>query len=149
MIYEVKSFNGKNHNGKYFLTLVFASTLLVSLGMLSHNAFAMGPSNPASCNNEYEGSITNAAITVGSQMYYPMKNNVYFQLTNDKSYYLTFTIKTPTQDYQGNSLPGTIWMGTTVGGYMQFTCWGTAYPNQNFTFSGNYGFSHMFNPQAN
>ncbi len=130
-----------------FLTLVFTSLFLVSLGMISHNVFAMG-AQPGSCTNEYDGPFTNATIIVGNQTYYPMKNSVSFQLTNDKGYLLTYTIHTPSQNRQGNSLPGQVIVGTSVNGYFDGYCEGTAYPNSNFTVSGTISHSNGVSPQT-
>jgi len=56
----------RNYYSKYFLTLVFASILLVLCGIFAPNAFAMG-APPGFCNNEYDGPITNSTITIGNQ----------------------------------------------------------------------------------
>jgi hypothetical protein len=140
-MYRVKSSNGTSH----WLALVFTSIFLVSLGMISHNVFAMGPPH-GTCNNEYDGPFINATIAVGNQTYYPMKNNVNFQLTNDKSYDVTFTIKTPSQNNQGNSLPGTVWVYSNAIGYDNNYCLNTANPNQNFTYDMKFGFPRDYNP---
>jgi len=138
----------RNHHGKYFLTLVFASIFLASLGMLTHNAFAMGP-YPGTCNNEYYGKFTNATIIVGNHTYYPLKDGVYFQLNNSQSYYLTATIQVSNQSSQGNSLPGSLWMTSDAGGFPQNSCSGTVYPNQNLTIGGNIGFPSDYSPYVN
>src|SRR2546428_5683287 len=125
-----------------FITIVLASLFISSLLILtaSNNAFASG-SQPGSCSNEYDGPITNATITVGGQTYYPLKNSVSFQLANDKSYTLSFTIHTPSQDLQGNSLPGTVWYRTNYQGFGNGVCQSGAGPNQDFIVSGNFGHS--------
>src|SRR2546428_13446836 len=125
-----------------FITIVLASLFISSLLILtaSNNAFASG-SQPGSCSNEYDGPITNATITVGGQTYYPLKNSVSFQLANDKLYTLSFTIHTPSQDLQGNSLPGTVWYRTNYQGFGNGVCQSGAGPNQDFIISGNFGHS--------
>src|SRR3989475_529576 len=125
-----------------FITIVLASLFILSLLILStsNSAFASG-SQPGSCINEYDGPITNATITVGGQTYYPLKNIVSFQLANDKSYTLSFTIHTPSQDLQGNSLPGTVWYRTNYQGFGNGVCQSGAGPNQDFIVSGNFGHS--------
>src|SRR5438445_2469421 len=125
-----------------FITIVLASLFISSLLILtaSNNAFASG-SQPGSCSNEYDGPITNATITVGGQTYYPLKNSVSFQLANDKLYTLSFTIHTPSQDLQGNSLPGTVWYRTNYQGFGNGVCQSGAGPNQDFIVSGNFGHS--------
>src|SRR2546422_118877 len=124
------------------ITIVLASLFISSLLILStsNNAFASG-SQPGSCSNEYDGPITNATITVGGQPYYPLKNSVSFQLANDKQYTLSFTIHTPSQDLQGNSLPGTVWYRTNYQGFGNGVCQSGAGPNQDFIISGNFGHS--------
>src|SRR3989454_6089503 len=124
------------------ITIVLASLFISSLLILStsNNAFASG-SQPGSCSNEYDGPITNATITVGGQTYYPLKNSVSFQLANDKLYTLSFTIHTPSQDLQGNSLPGTVWYRTNYQGFGNGVCQSGAGPNQDFIISGNFGHS--------
>src|SRR3989449_123490 len=125
-----------------FITIVLASLFISSLLILtaSNNAFASG-SQPGSCSNEYDGPITNATVTVGGQTYYPLKNSVSFQLANDKLYTLSFTIHTPSQDLQGNSLPGTVWYRTNYQGFGNGVCQSGAGPNQDFIISGNFGHS--------
>ena len=136
-----------NH-GKYFLTLVFASVFLVSVGAISHDAFAMGP-GPGSCNNEYYGKFTNATIIVGNHTYYPLQSSVSFQLNNSQTYYITANIQISNQSSQGNSLSGSLWMSTDAGGFPQSSCSGTVYPNQNLTTGGNIGFPSDYNPYVN
>src|SRR2546425_5544718 len=129
------------------ITIVLASLFISSLLILStsNNAFAMG-SQPGTCSNEYDGPITNATITVGGQTYYPLKNSVSFQLANDKSYTLSFTVHTPSQDLQGNSLPGTIWYRTTYQGFANGICTSGAGPNQDYIFSADLGRSSSSAP---
>jgi len=88
---------------------------------------------PGSCNNEYDGPITNATIIAENKAYYPLNNSVSFQLPYYKSYYLTFTVKTPGINDQGNSLPGNVWIDQDYQGFTNSGCYGPAYPNQNFT----------------
>ncbi|HEU5488671.1 MAG TPA: hypothetical protein VFV16_07605, partial [Candidatus Nitrosotalea sp.] len=89
------------NSGKYFLTLVFASMLLVSFGMISHDAFAMGKA-PGSCANEYDGPIVSAKINNGTQTFDALTSPT-FQLSPKGTYYLLFIIHTPSQDSKGNS----------------------------------------------
>jgi len=138
----------RNYHVKYILTITFASISLFSSGILAHNAFAMGP-YPGTCSNEYYGKFTNATIIVGNQTYYPLKDNVYFQLKSSQSYYLTTTIKISNQSSQGNSNPGSLWSSSNISGVDQNDCSGTVYPNQNITSSGNYGFPGTYNPDVN
>ena len=122
------------YHGTYFLALVFISILLTSFET-TNNAFAMGP-GPGSCTNEYDGSIIDATIAVGNQTYYPLKNSVSFQIPNNQTYHLTFTIHTPNQNSLGNSDPGTVWIDTDVNGYHQGACAGSGIgPNENYTES--------------
>jgi len=106
----------------------------MSFMMISQNAFADGPA-PGTCNNEYDGPITDATITFGNQTYYPLKNSVSFQIPYDQIYHLTFTVKTSSQNNQGNSLPGNVWYTTNVWGFWFNKCQSGAGPNENFTIS--------------
>ena len=136
-----------NH-GKYFLTFVFASIFLISLGAISYDVFAMGP-GPGSCTNEYSAYITNATITAGNQYYYPLKNNVYFQMLSNQTFNLAVTVNVANQSNQGNTQPGQIWIGTNEIGYPSSSCSGTVYPNQNLTFGSSVGFPATYNPGTN
>lgn len=138
----------RNYRSKYLLTLVIASIFLVSCSIFAPNAFAMGPP-PGSCTNEYDAQFINATIIVGNQTYYPLKDNVSFQLNNDQSYYLTYTFKTANQSSQGNSLSGQVWFGTNSVGYPTSGCGGGYNPDQNYTFSGYNHFPQDYNPKVN
>ena len=114
------------------VTTVFIVILIFSLGILAQNAFADG-AQPGSCNNEYDGPITNAIIIAENQTYYPLNDSVSFPLPYYKTYYLAFTVKTQGINDQGNSLPGNVWIDQDYQGFANGGCYGTAYPNQNFT----------------
>jgi hypothetical protein len=47
----------RKYHGKYFLTLVFASILLVTLGISANEAFAMGQA-PSTCQNRSASAST-------------------------------------------------------------------------------------------
>ncbi|MGI0088619.1 MAG: fibronectin type III domain-containing protein [Nitrosotalea sp.] len=113
--------------------------------MISHNAFAMGP---PSCTNQYNAYITNATIIAGNQSYYPLKNNVSFQMLNNQTFSLTVNVKVANQSSQGNTQPGQIWTYDNTLGYDQSQCSGAG-PNQNLTFSENVGFPGTYNPATN
>lgn len=126
---------------------MFISILLASFET-TNNAFAMGP-GPGSCTNEYDGSIIDATITFENQTYYPLKNNVTFQIPNNQTYHLTFTLHTPNQNSLGNSDPGTVWLDTDVNGYHQGACAGNGIgPNQNYTESDDIGHSGGLDPES-
>src|SRR5579864_3070811 len=93
-------FRTKNNSGKNVFALVFASVLLASLGITANQAFAMGQA-PSTCSNRYDGTITAMKITVGYRTFNPIANpGMTFQLRNDRSYTVTFTIHTPSQSSQ-------------------------------------------------
>ncbi|WP_166389712.1 hypothetical protein [Candidatus Nitrosotalea sp. TS] len=115
--------------------LGFAMILVVSLGISANEAFAMGQA-PSTCNNRYDGTITAMKITVGYRTYNPMANpEVSFQLKNDRSYTVTFTIHTPSQSSQNNTLAGDTWYDTSAPGYQLGTCVSGAAPNQDITLT--------------
>src|SRR5579864_1275416 len=96
----------KNNLGNNVFALVFASILLTSLGVTVNQAYAMGQA-PSTCSNRYDGTITAMKITVGYKTFDPVAHpGITFQLRNDKSYTVTFTIHTPSQSSQSNSLGG-------------------------------------------
>jgi hypothetical protein len=110
--------------------LVFATILIASLGISANKALAMGQA-PSTCTNRYDGTITTMKITVGHRVYHPMANpSVSFQLQNTKSYTVTFTIHTPSQSSQNNTLAGKTWYDTSAPGYQLGTCVSGAAPNQ-------------------
>src|SRR2546428_9813480 len=127
--------NGGNGSNR-LLTIVFASILLFSSGILVQNAFAMG-APPGSCNNEYDGPITVAKINNGTQTFDALATTPTFQIPYQGSYYLLFIVHTPGQDREGNSNLGTIWTSTNLNGFYQGGCNGGAGPNQNYTFDLN------------
>lgn len=125
----------KNHVGKNLFALVFASILLSTLVISVHEVFAMGQA-PSTCNNRYDGTITAMKITVGHRTYNPIANpNTTFQLSNTRSYTVTFTIHTPSQSSQGNSFSGTTWFDTSAPGYQLGECVGNVGPNQDVTIT--------------
>ncbi len=91
------------------LTLVFTSLLLISLGMVSHDAFAMGAA-PSTCPNRYDGSITSFIINNGTQTFDAVANpGVTFDVKRGSDYNVTFIIHTPNQSSQKNTDPGSTW----------------------------------------
>lgn len=127
------AFGTKDIPGKSMLALVFVSILFAALGTSTSQAFAMGQA-PSTCNNRYDGTITAMKITAGYKTYYPIANpGMTFQLRNDKSYTVTFTIHTANQSSQGNTLGGDTWYDTSAPGYQLGTCVAGAGPNQDVT----------------
>lgn len=117
--------------------VVFALILLSSTGLSAHYAFAMGQS-PGTCGNRYDGPITSMKITVGHKTYDPIAHpNMTIQLQNTRSYTVTFTILTPAQSSQGNSINGTTWYDTSAPGYQLGECVYGVEPNQNVTVTLN------------
>ncbi len=127
-------FRTKNNSGKNVFALVFASVLLASLGVSANQAFAMGQA-PSTCSNRYDGTITAMKIIVGhTRTYDPIAHpGVTFQLRNDKSYTVTFTIHTPSQSSQNNTLVGDTWYDTSAPGYQLGKCVTGTGPNQDVT----------------
>lgn len=123
----------KNHHGRNLILLGFAAALLVPFSMSLNEAFAMGQA-PSTCNNRYDGTITAMKITVGARTYDPIAHpGLSFQLRDNRSYTVTFTIHTPNQSSQNNTLDGTTWYDTNVQGYQMGTCVSGAGPNQDIT----------------
>lgn len=119
-----------NNRSSHLVTLVFASLVLILLPVSINEVFAMGEA-PATCPNRYDGPFTSATITVGNQTYDPITNpGLTFELENDKSYTVTFTIHTPAQSSQGNSDPGTTWYDSTAIGFGNGACVSGVGPNQ-------------------
>lgn len=115
--------------------LGFAMILVTSLGISANEAFAMGQA-PSTCTNRYDGTITTMKITAGYRTYNPIANpGVTFQLKNTKSYTVTFTIHTPSQSSQNNTLAGDAWYDTSAPGYELGTCISGAGPNQDITLT--------------
>jgi Fibronectin type III domain len=135
----------RNISSNHLFAILFVSVLLASLS--ANQAFAMGQA-PSTCNNRYDGPITSAKITVGDKTYFPMTSNVSFHLPNDKSYTISFTIHTPSQSSQGNTLPGTTWYSTSAPGYQMGTCVNGATSNQDITLTLNEGHSGSLAPDA-
>lgn len=134
MRYSMKSEKNRIF-GKNLSMLVFASILLSSTGLAAQHAFAMGQA-PGTCNNRYDGTITAMSITVGHKTYNPIANpGVTFQLQNNRSYTVTFTILVPSQSSQANSLNGTTWYDTSAPGYELGQCVTGVGPNQSVTLT--------------
>jgi hypothetical protein len=127
------TFRTKNNLGKNAFALVFASILLASLGVSANQAYAMGQA-PSTCSNRYDGTITAMKIIVGHRTYDPIAHpGTTFQLRNDKSYTVTFTIHTPSQNSQNNTLVGDTWYDTSAPGYQLGKCITGTGPNQDVT----------------
>ncbi len=128
----MKTFNTKNCSKNVF-ALVFASILIASFGITAHQAFAMGQA-PSTCSNRYDGKITAMKITIGHRTFDPIANpGTTFQLRNDRSYTVTFTIHTPHKSSQNNSHGGSIWYDTSAPGFQLGTCVNSVGPNQDVT----------------
>ncbi len=124
------SFRTTNNRSKNLFALMFVIVLVASLGVTANQAYAMGQA-PSTCSNRYDGTITAMKITVGYKTFDPIAHpGVTFHLRNDKSYTVTFTIHTPSQSSQGNSLVGTTWYDTSAPGYQLGTCVNNASANQ-------------------
>ena len=114
----------------------------MSFGMISHNAFAMG-SPPGTCNNEYDGPIVAAQMNLRNQTFDPLFGpHASIELVYGNYYNLAFTIHNPSQNKNGNTLPGEEWTHTDVNGYAQGICNGGAIADQNMTISGSFS-GHM------
>ena len=123
-----------------------ASILLVTFGMSSNEAFAMGQA-PSTCPNRYDGPISSFIINNGSQTFDPIANpGVTFNVNRDSSYSVTFVIHTQSTSSQGNSDPGTTWYHATAIGFANGVCVDSVGPNQDVTLSGPY--SHPSNMGA-
>ncbi|MFI5405494.1 MAG: hypothetical protein ACHQ1D_03155 [Nitrososphaerales archaeon] len=131
---------------KNFVLLIFASIFLIILAVTTNQVYAMGQS-PSTCNNRYDGPITSATIISEGQTYDPIANpGLTIHVANDKSYSVIFTIHTPTQSSQGNSLPGTTWYRTTAPGYANGSCVDGASPDKDITIETSW--SHPANMAA-
>ena len=123
----------KNNRSKNVFALMFASILIASFGITANQAFAMGQA-PSTCSNRYDGTITAMKITVGHKTFDPVAHpDLTFQLRNDRSYTVTFTIHTPSQSSQSNSLVGSTWYDTSAPGFQLGTCVNDVGPNQDVT----------------
>lgn len=124
------AFGTKTIPGKSMLALVFISILFASLDISTSQAFAMGQA-PSTCSNRYDGTITAMKIIVGHRTYDPITNpDTTFQLRNDRSYTVTFTIHTTNQSSQNNTLAGDTWYDTSSPGYQLGECVTGAGSNQ-------------------
>ena len=113
--------------------LGFATILLASLGISANEVLAMGQA-PSTCNNRYDGTITYMKITVGHRTYYPMADpGLSFELKNNRSYTVEFTIHTANQSSQNSTSGGTTWYDTDSPGYQIGTCVSGAAPGQDIT----------------
>lgn len=129
------AFRTKNIPGKNMVALVSVSILLASLGITASQAFAMGQA-PSTCSNRYDGTITSMKIIVGHRTYDPIAHpGITFQLRNDKSYTVTFTIHTANQSSQDNTLGGNTWYDTSAPGYQLGSCVTGAGSNQDVTIT--------------
>ncbi len=123
------------HLSKSLFALAFASILVSSFGIYAHQVFAMGQA-PSTCTNRYDGKITSMTITVGHRTYNPIAHpNMTLQIQNTRSYTVTFTIHTPNQSSQGNSLNGSTWFDTSATGYHFGECVNGIGPNQDVTIT--------------
>lgn len=128
------------------IMLVFASIMLLSIS--ADKAFAMGQA-PSTCNNRYDGPITSMTITNGNQAYDPIRNpGITFQVDNDKSYAVSFTIHTSDKSSQGNSLQGSTWYDTSAPGYWMGFCVSGANPSQDIIITQNLEHSGSIAPQT-
>ena len=127
------TFRTKNNLGKNVFALVFVSILFASLGVTANQAYAMGQA-PSTCSNQYDGAITAMKITVEHKTFDPVAHpGMTFQLRNDKSYTVMFTIHTPSQSSQNNSLGGSTWYDTSAPGFQLGTCVNDVGPDQDVT----------------
>ena len=125
----------KNHHGRNLIVLGFAAALLASFGMSLNEAYAMGQA-PSTCSNRYDGTITAMKIAIGARTFDPIAHpGLTFKLRNDRSYTVTFTIHTPNQRSQNNTLDGTTWYDTNAQGYQFGTCVSGTAPNQDITIT--------------
>ena len=139
-------FRTRCYRDKNFLVLILALISVTTLALTTNQVYAMGQA-PSTCNNRYDGPITSAIITSEGQTYDPIANpGLTFQVDNDKSYSVIFTIHTPTQSSQGNSLLGTTWYRTTAPGYANGICVDDTGPDQDSTIETSW--SHPANMAA-
>ncbi|MGI0059644.1 MAG: fibronectin type III domain-containing protein, partial [Nitrosotalea sp.] len=118
------------------LTLVFTSLFLISLGMISHNAFAMGPSG---CNNEYDGTITSFIINNGSQTFDAIANpGMIFNAKSGSCYNVTLTIHTPNTSSQNNTITGNAWYEDSGFTFIDGHCVPNVGPNQDVITSATF-----------
>ena len=137
-----------NSHGMHLFSIVFALVLLASTSMLTNNAFAMGQA-PSTCNNRYDGSITSIQVTSKGQTYDPIENpGLTIQVDNDKTYDVTFTIHTPSQSSQNNTLDGTTWYDTSAPGFQEGVCVDGAGPDKDITVTSSEGHPANMAPEA-
>ena len=104
--------------------------ILFTLSNVMPDVFGMGQA-PSTCNNRYDGPITYMTVTYQNKTYYPLENpGTTFQADYTKSYVVSFTIHTPTQSSQNNSLAGSTWYDNNAFGYQMGTCVDGVGPNQ-------------------
>ena len=139
-------FRTRCYRDKNFLVLILALISVTTLALTTNQVYAMGLA-PSTCNNRYDGPITSVIITSEGQTYDPIANpGLTFQVDNDKSYSVIFTIHTPTQSSQGNSLLGTTWYRTTAPGFANGICVDDAGSDQDITIETSW--SHPANMAA-
>lgn len=120
----------RKYHGRNLVMLGFAAILLASLGISANEVLAMGQA-PSTCNNRYDGTITYMKITVGHRTYYPIDDpGLSFELKNNRSYTVEFTIHTANQSSQNSTSGGTTWYDTDSPGYQIGTCVSGAAPDQ-------------------
>ena len=135
----------RNCHSKYLFTVIVASILLVSLGILVQNAFAMGP---GSCPNQYNGRVVVAKINNGTQTFDPLANpGVTIEVNKHGSLGLWDVIEMPGQSSLGKVTPGSAWIRYTFTTFGESTCHGYINPNENLTESGNITYYGGYNPE--
>ena len=108
--------------GRNLSMLTLASLLLYAAAISVNQSFAMGQA-PSTCSNRYDGVITDFTITAGHRTYNPIAYpDMTLRIKDTESYNVTFTILTPSQSSDGNSLNGTTWYDTSSTGYQMGEC---------------------------
>lgn len=117
--------------GKQLPALVFVSTLLFAVS--ANQAFAMGQS-PSTCDNRYDGTITDMKIMVGHKTYDPVSDpNMHLQISTAKSYTVKLTIHTPGKSASGNTQEGSAWFSTNAPGFYLGQCLNGVGPDQDIS----------------
>ncbi len=115
------------------LATILLASLLSFLSISQVNA--MGD-NPSTCPNRYDGVITSLRVTLPHGVRFdPIAHRVVFGLRDDRSYSVTFIIRTPAESSQGNTQSGTTWFDTSAFGFQLGQCVG---PGQSYPY-GNVG----------
>lgn len=116
-----------------FKIIVLSSVLVLIASFVLSPVLAMGDA-PSTCENRYDGDITSMTITSGGQTYDPISNpGLTIQMDNDQTYSVKFTIHTPIQSSQGNSLQGTTWYHSSAFGYWSGRCVDGAGPDMDIS----------------